>query len=112
MDSISRGSPPQSIEGAVYEALVILSHRSPIVVASNGALPVTISYKTTPSAQISDLASAFPPLICSGERYCRVPTTLPSTVSDGVDEDFAIPKSSSFTSPAAVIFILLDLMSR
>ena len=38
------------------------------VSASNGTLPVTISYKTTPREYKSDFASVYPPLACSGEK--------------------------------------------
>ena len=38
------------------------------VSASNGTLPVTISYITTPKEYKSDLASVNPPLACSGEK--------------------------------------------
>ena len=38
------------------------------VSASNGTLPVSISYITTPSEYKSDLASVYPPLACSGEK--------------------------------------------
>ena len=38
------------------------------VSASKGTLPVTISYITTPNEYMSDLASVYPPLACSGEK--------------------------------------------
>ena len=38
------------------------------VSASNGTLPVNISYITTPNEYKSDLASVYPPLACSGEK--------------------------------------------
>jgi len=38
------------------------------VSASNGTLPVNISYITTPNEYISDFASVYPPLACSGEK--------------------------------------------
>src|ERR1700691_1264847 len=48
---------------------------------SNGLAPVTISYRTAPSANRSDLASASLPSICSGDMYWIVPIIVPAVVS-------------------------------
>ena len=41
----------------------------------NGAVPVAISWRTTPSEKMSDRSSTTRPSACSGDMYATVPTT-------------------------------------
>ena len=89
--------------------------------------PVSISYSTTPNAQMSARLSTAFPRACSGLMYAAVPRICParvdSTVIVGesagnpplpapVPIAFASPKSSTFTCPSGVILIFAGLRSR
>ena len=71
------------------------------VVPANGLRPVSISYNTAPKAKRSLRASTPTPSICSGDMYCRVPSSEPSVVS-GADRVMstlvpAAPASAAIT---------------
>ncbi len=69
-----------------------------VVSPSNGTRPVTISYIVIPREYISLLASARPPLTCSGELKCTEPITFAVIVFELIA--LAIPKSESLTFPS------------
>src|SRR5262249_9210996 len=52
-----------------------------VVLPLKAGFPVIISYKSEPSAKISERTSASFPSTCSGDMYWKVPTILPSAVS-------------------------------
>ena len=54
--------------GSTGSSCICFSATDTGVSASNGTLPVTISYITTPKEYKSDFASVNPPLACSGEK--------------------------------------------
>lgn len=92
---------------------------------ANGRVPVTISYSTTPRAQMSLRASASLPSTCSGAIYGSVLRIVPDAESMAVERpsmpdieigapvpfSFASPKSSSLR-PAFVTMMFAGLMSR
>ncbi len=96
--------------------------------ASNRRRPVSISYTTTPKAQMSARLSTARPLACSGAMYAAVPRIMPISVIAGVvmvgdiealadivpagAAAFASPKSSTFTVPSARTLIFAGFRSR
>ena len=90
----------------------------------NARLPVSISYSTTPNAQISLRLSTAAPRACSGLMYAAVPRMMPARVGDSVvagdaarsfaegSSAFARPKSNTFTTPASVTIMLAGFKSR
>ena len=52
-----------------------------LLLPRNAFWPVAISYSTAPKAKMSVRASTSSPSNCSGAMYCRVPTSVPSSVS-------------------------------
>ena len=64
---------------------------------SNGSVPVTISYRTTPSEYRSAVCPTPKPRACSGERYWTEPSTVPVSVIVVEASARAIPKSVTFT---------------
>src|SRR5260370_475587 len=67
--------------------------------ASNGRLPVTISYRTTPREKRSERASWGLPMICSGHQYAGVPSSGVAPVARLASR--AMPKSINFTWPSS-----------
>src|SRR5712692_11252020 len=71
---------------------------------ANARLPVAISYRTAPSANRSDRASAFLPSICSGDMYWIVPITSPTPVRGDIGLGplvvLAADNSGAFDAPA------------
>ena len=67
----------------------IACNTSGIDARSNGRLPTSSSYRTTPSDHTSDCASPGVPSVCSGDMYTGVPTSAPAIVrlSAGDDAD-------------------------
>ena len=57
---------------------------SETVSPANGCLPVSISYSTTPKAQMSARLSTTAPRACSGAMYAAVPRITPACVADSV----------------------------
>ena len=93
----------------------------------NSRCPVSISYSTTPKAQMSARLSTGLPRACSGAMYAAVPSTVPARVTcsrvtvgecsglpaGGVSSvPLARPKSSTFTVPSGLILMLPGLRSR
>ena len=68
-----------------------------------GRLPVTSSYRTTPSDQTSARSSIAWPAMCSGAMYGAVPTVDPVRVTPVWSVSLAMPKSSSFTDPVSSV---------
>ena len=95
---------------------------------SNARLPVSISNRTHPNAQMSLRLSAARPFACSGLMYAAVPRMIPTCVIAGLvivgeavasaliadvgSSAFANPKSSTFTVPSGRTLILAGLRSR
>ncbi len=63
----------------------------------NGALPVAISYSSTPSAKMSDRWSIALPITCSGAIYLGEPSNTPVCVFTSDTRVRAMPKSMIFT---------------
>src|SRR5262249_6095677 len=98
--------------------LNISARISPIVSPWNIARAVSISYRTHPNAQMSEVRSMVLPRACSGDMYAAVPKITPGTealirvgeldnmVVCGFSNAFANPKSNTFTFPpsASLIF--------
>ena len=53
---------------------------STVVARAKGNLPVSISWRMTPSEKMSERASAGAPVTCSGDMYPTVPITMPGWV--------------------------------
>ena len=74
----------------------------------NSRLPLTAaSHKITPHANTSARPSTRSPRACSGAMYASLPFTVPTCV--GAEPEsfaFAIPKSTTFTSPEYVTKML------
>ena len=115
---VSDGSSVQS-----GSALVIAPSTSADDWPGNGRWPVAISYRTQPNAQMSDRLSTGSPRACSGLMYATVPSTTPSArladryqprgaVRASDDRIFAMPKSSTLTTPPGVILMLAGFRSR
>ena len=99
---------------------------SETVSPSNALRPASISYNTTPNAQMSALLSTDLPRACSGDMYAAVPITTPACVAavvrvgecvrSGEERSpvsaFARPKSSTLTLPSGVIFTFAGFRSR
>jgi len=94
---------------------------------SNARRPASISYSTTPNAQMSARLSTARPRACSGAMYAAVPMIIPICVALAVivgefiastlDEAagsiaFARPKSSTFTVPSARTLMFCGFRSR
>ena len=94
---------------------------------SNARRPVSISYRTTPNAQMSARLSTLLPFACSGAMYAAVPRIMPICVACAVTVGeliastrdvpagsiaFARPKSRTFTVPSARILMFAGLRSR
>src|SRR6202034_3876870 len=78
---------------------------------SNGTLPVSSSYSTTPIAYRSELSLTACPCACSGERYCAVPMIDPVSVMSEAPAR-AMPKSVTLARPSSSRITLWGLMSR
>lgn len=128
---VEAGSAEKSMSARNTAAIVSL-----IVSALNNCRPVSISYNTTPNAQMSARRSTGRPLACSGDMYAAVPRITPMAVmagevivgpgsrvpgpgfpeslGPGVPESraFANPKSSTFTVPSSRTLMLAGFRSR
>ena len=80
---------PFSVSCRVASSLVLLKSRR----------EVRHSQSTTPIDQRSARWSTACPSACSGAMYAYFPFTTPVRVSTTFDSAFAMPKSSSFTTP-------------
>ena len=92
----------------------------------NSRWPVSISWTTTPKAQISARLSTGLPRACSGLMYAAVPNSSPRAVCTGVvivgefarspagivAISFARPKSSTLTTPSSRTLMLAGFKSR
>jgi hypothetical protein len=91
----------------------------------NNGLPLSISHSTTPNAQMSARLSTVFPRACSGLIQPAVPRIIPARVGEMVSlgefaglegsdtcATAARPKSSTLTTPAAVIMMLAGFRSR
>ena len=80
---------------------------------SNGLVPVTSWYSTTPAAKRSVRASTLAPITCSGDMYFSVPTIEPWVrVASPTSVMRATPKSPSLTRPFGSSITFAGLMSR
>lgn len=117
---VSAGNSDQS--GSLVTTATI---RSVVSSPSNARRPVSISYRTTPNAQMSARRSTTRPRACSGAMYAAVPRIIPSCVARPVmvgefmmsveeagSDALAKPKSSTFTVPSARTLMFWGLMSR
>ena len=96
-----------------------------LVSPSKGRQPVAISYRRIPSEKTSERASTALPSACSGDMYAKVPTILPSWVTEAVGSwvgvsspvaagsaSLARPKSSTLGRPSGVTMTLAGFRSR
>ena len=81
MRSISSGTPLRSAVSGSGSLWRIAKMAAGAVFPPKGNWPLTISYSTTPSDQISLRASAASLRACSGDMYPGVPTIAPVCVS-------------------------------
>ena len=78
----------------------------------NGAAPVSISYRITPSEKMSERWSARLPITCSGDMYFGEPIIMPVCVCTLDERMRAMPKSVIFTGPLSGTMMFAGLMSR
>ena len=76
-----------------------------------GTVPVSISYRTTPTEYRSERSSTGWPLACSGARYWAVPRMEPASVIPESPAR-AMPKSMTLTVPPRSSMTFCGLMSR
>ena len=94
--------------GSVMQMAAATARESP---PRNGRTPVSISYITTPSDQMSVRASTGSAHVCSGLMYAAVPGVTPGAVI-AVPSSLAMPKSRILSVPSAVTMRFAGLMSR
>ena len=96
---------------------------SVLVGPENGGRAATISYRITPSDQMSVRASTSTPRACSGDMYVTVPITRPASVRNAVwvasapmlavgGASLASPKSRTLATPSGRIITFSGFTSR
>lgn len=76
--------------------MIAVASRSP----ATSRRPTIASQSMTPTAKTSARPSTPLPEICSGAMYAALPFKMPAWVWATAIDDFATPKSTSFTWPS------------
>ncbi len=92
--------------------LVILVSVSWALRPANGRLPVSASYKMTPSENKSERPSCGCPLMCSGAMYAGEPSSCPVEVTLSLSTMRAMPKSHSTSVPGGRTMMFSGFTSR